>query len=95
MSTCFLDSELSTCYNRGVLVGIWIAGSFQCSISIWSTAISNKSTVAWLYCMHTLYVIVIYIYTVGVGYLCYYTESEAKPRISVNNKDILQLATVI
>ena len=29
--------------------------------------------------------------TAGVGYLCYYTESEAEPRTSVNNKDILRL----
>ena len=29
--------------------------------------------------------------TVEVGYLCYYTESEVKLRMSVNNKDILQL----
>ena len=43
---------------------IWAADSFQCSISFWSTAISIKSTVAWLYCTHTLYV---------MGYL-YYTE---------------------
>ena len=66
---------------------------FHCSISFYSTAISIKSTVAWLYCIHMPYVMAIS--TVGVDYLCYYTESEVKPRTSVNNKGILQLATVI
>ena len=44
--------------------------------------------------LHTYAVRYSYV-TVGVEYLCYYTESEAKPRTSVNNKDILQLSTVI
>ena len=45
--------------------------------------------------MINIIVIYVYTYTVGVGYLCYYTKSDAKPRMSVNNKDILQLSTVI
>ena len=43
--------------------------------------------------LHTYAICYSYI-TVGVAYLCFYTKSEAKPETNVNNKDILQLATV-
>ena len=85
--------DLNDCYSNemlghnGMKINVW-----KCNTSRIASVVDKRST----HIYHMLFFFIIFPLSYSyiplrVGYHCYYTSPEAKPRTSVNNNDILRV----